>query len=85
MSFRLAVWAEGDAEGFRRVFQEGVTHVDNDGEQHRSLFHLDYLSGFIERAKEYELRIHMVTDFPLRVDWEGGTNGTWLLAPREDA
>ncbi len=83
--FRFVVEAEGDVDGFRRVFQEEVTYIDDDGEPHRSLFPLDYLFGFIKRVKDEELRIHLGTDFLLRVDWEGATRGSWLLAPRVEA
>ncbi len=83
--FRLLVRAEGDVAGFRRVFQEEVTYIANDGEQHRSLFPLDYLDSFIKRLKDEELYIRLGTDFPLRVDWDGAIRGTWLLAPRVEA
>ncbi len=49
------------------------------------LFPLDHLMGFIKRVKDEELRIRLGTDFPSRVDWDGATRGSWLLAPRVEA
>lgn len=59
--------------------------INNDGEKHRSLFPLDYLGRFIKRVKDEELRIRLGTDYPMRVDWEGATQGTYLLSPRVEA
>lgn len=69
--------AEGAVDRFLRALRQEVTHVHNDGEEHRPLFPLDYLMGFINRVKDEELRIHLETDFPVRVDWDVATWGTW--------
>ncbi len=83
--FRLVVRAEGDVDRHERVFQAEVTFVANDSEGHRSLFPLDYLVGFLKQVKGEELDVHLGTDYPLRVDWDGATRGTYLVAPRVEA
>jgi proliferating cell nuclear antigen len=79
---KLVTEAEGDVDKTREEFQTEVDWVGNDGEKHRSVFPLDYLSDALKGLKDETLTVHMGTDHPLRIDWDGATKGTYLLAPR---
>ncbi len=85
---RFVVKAEGDTDTFERVFgyDDWIEKVQYDGGTYRSLFPLDYVCNFMKTMKGNRLRIHLGTDYPVRIDWTGPTTrGTWLCAPRIEA
>ncbi len=85
---RFVVKAEGEVDTFEMVFgyDDWIEKVQYDGATYRTLFPLDYMSNFMKTMKGNRLRIHLGTDYPVRIDWTGPTTrGTWLCAPRIEA
>ncbi len=85
---RFVVRSEGDVDTFERVlgYDDWIEKVQYDGGTYRSLFPLDYVCNFMKTMKGNRLKIHLATDYPVRIDWTGPTTrGTWLCAPRIEA
>lgn len=82
----LNVAAEGDTDKVSLDFQNGeqcaIEYVQGEEGKATSLFPLDYLTSFVKAAKAEWLVLRLGTDYPVRVEWEGATKGTYLLAPR---
>ncbi len=79
----LNVFAEGDTDKVSMDFRHGETcEVEMSGDKWTSLFPLDYFGTFLKVVKGERLVVCLGTDYPVRVDWEGTTKGTYLLAPR---
>ena len=82
----LNVSGEGDVDKVSMDLPRGAeTFVEIGGAEDRytSLFPLDYLLAFLKVVKdEGKLALRLGTDYPVRVDWDGVTKGTYLLAPR---
>ena len=57
-----------------------VEYVRGDGAT--SLFPLDYLAAFVKSVKTQSLVVQLGTDYPIRMDWDGATKGTYLCGPR---
>ena len=77
--------AEGDVDRYRHEFPAGtdaVEYVTTVTEDYRSLFPLDYLVNIAKTVRQSRLVLWLGTDFPLRIDWDGETRGTFLTAPR---
>lgn len=85
----LNVFAEGDTDRVSMDFRHGehaeVEYIQGEEGKATSLFPLDYFSAFVKAAKAGPLVVQLGTDYPIRVDWDGKTKGTWLLAPRIEA
>ncbi len=78
----LNVFAEGDTDKVSFDLEADVAYVQGEEGNATSLFPLDYLSAFVKAAKTGPLVVQLGTDYPIRVDWDGPTKGTWLCAPR---
>ncbi len=81
----LNVAAEGDTDKVSLDLEADVAYVHGGEGQATSLFPLDYFSAFVRAAKVAKVEalvVQLGTDYPIRVDWEGPTKGTWLCAPR---
>lgn len=79
----LNVFGEGDVDKMSMDFRRGTEcEVEMPGDTWTSLFPLDYLTAFLKVVKDEKLVVQLDTDYPIRVDWEGATRGTFLLAPR---
>ena len=82
----LRVLAEGDTDHVSMEFRHGercdVEYIRGDEGQATSLFPLDYLASFLKSVKTGPLVVQLGTDYPIRVDWDGATKGTYLCAPR---
>ena len=81
----LNVFAEGDID--KVTIDLNGSNVDrievpSDPGTFRSMFPIDYLTAFLKAVKDERLVLRLGTDYPLRVDWDGITKGTYLLAPR---
>ena len=78
----FTVLAQGDVDTWSASYQDEVEWVRRTADKHTSLFPLDYLTGVLKTVKQNRLTISLGTDYPIRLDWEGVTKGTVLVAPR---
>ncbi len=78
----LNVTAEGDVDKVSLNIAVEVEYIQGEEGKATSLFPLDYFSAFVKAAKAGPLVLRLGTDYPVRVDWDGATKGTYLLAPR---
>jgi proliferating cell nuclear antigen len=78
----LNVYGEGDVDTMSMDFRHGDEVQVETGDRYTSLFPLDYLMAFLKVVKDEKLVVQLDTDYPVRVDWDGVTKGTYLLAPR---
>ncbi len=81
----LNVFAEGDTDKVSLDLEADVAYVQGEEGKATSLFPLDYFSAFVKAAKVAKVEalvVQLGTDYPVRVDWDGATKGTWLCAPR---
>jgi proliferating cell nuclear antigen len=78
----FTVLAQGDVDTWSASYQDEVEWVKRTGDKHTSLFPLDYLTNVLKTVKQNRLTISLGTDYPIRLDWEGVTKGTVLVAPR---
>ena len=82
---RLNVFGEGDVDKLSIDFRHGdeaMLEIGGTEDKYTSFFPLDYLKAFLKVVKDEKLVFGLGTDYPIRVDWEGVTKGTFLLAPR---
>jgi proliferating cell nuclear antigen len=78
----FTVLAQGDVDTWSASYQDEVEWVRRTADKHTSLFPLDYLTNVLKTVKQNRLTISLGTDYPIRLDWEGVTKGTVLVAPR---
>ena len=81
----LSVSAEGDMDKVSIDFRRGESvevELRGPGDAYSSLFPLDYLTSFLKTVKREALVLRLGTDYPVRLDWDGMTKGTYLCAPR---
>ncbi len=84
----LTVRAEGDVDNVSIDFRQGENvevQIQGPEDSYSSLFPLDYLTAFLKTVKGEALVLCLGTDYPVRVDWDGTTKGTYLCAPRIEA
>lgn len=79
----LNVFGEGDVDKVSIDLRHGDEAMVETRDAYTSLFPLDHLMAFLKVVKdEAKLVVRLGTDYPIRVDWDGVTKGTWLCAPR---
>ncbi len=72
--------AEGEVDTCREDL-EGVEWIGGN-DPRKSAYPLEPLAGFLKTAKDDTLTVFLGTEYPLRIDWDSQTVGTYLLAPR---
>ncbi len=82
----LNVFGEGDVDTVSMDLRQGdeaFVEIGGPEDRYTSLFPLDYLVAFLKVVKdEPKVVLRLGTNYPVRVDWDGATRGTYLLAPR---